>query len=788
MPRELPVFKVRLVEEEGRHGFLFEKRFRRQRTRKYFYESDGGLKPSPSVRKSCSGNCHPLRQEKNQHLILVELREYTIAAHESGHMHHAKHTVNAHNHRDGYADVLGEFFRRGDATLREFLGGMYDFRDCILEDTRRGQTLVGRADEFRVVSPENLFPEDGFTHLRDVGDFLEVGTTTTSEWFRKRGPVWKDLEDGVVLRRGLLLDRLKEQTQRHQLSLLEGSSASGKSVLARSLAYELHSEEGMPVYYFRCRPFNAGDLLREVCDATGLVILEDIHLDPTGFQEILTRIRPDWPVRVLFTGRQLPPERSDPNWREFASIPSLPVTAEEAFDDLLSQYAEAQRHRIPDWPVAVRNAIKSVAGNSFWLLAYALKGYADSGGEAAPMACIQRAVQRDLQILEAADPVLGPSFPRILVTLAPLSRHEVLTAASFLVDKRGLDRAALNALYHRREIDRVEREGRTYYGLPHSALAEAYWTHGKQYRHDLQLPDYADFVYDYVTSHVPNPLEATMRAGDTADALVARLDSEKLVPSLIRQERSLLALAVWMDCRAKTEELSDEEWTALIETSGHLLREAQSWTAAYLFFAARSPEDRKLGRHLWRAFDKNMLAGLLEHTDVLGELSLAWRLRAIDDDALVSIVAALNLDILVPRLLDNYTPCEYLHRVHSVQAADSRLPLAFLSPLTIARVAKRLSGADECEWLLECLSTLQCISEGKCYDLINALDVDSLLDAIARPDNAIACRVVATVALYDMEFAKELVRRAQPEWIRESVLGKYILESTKGRLRDDTVP
>lgn len=547
MAMELPVFRVRLVEADGRHGFLFEKRTGGARTCMYFFSEENGLEPGPAVKHCCRGNVRPLKAQVDQDRILKELEAYTRASHRTGRMREPRPSVEAWRHRRGYASVLGEAFRRGDPTLCAFLGGIHRFRKCILDDQRGGKTVIGRAHEFRVVPPESVFPEDRFKYLRAIADLLEFQTTETAVWFRPRGPVWTDFESGVVCRLAGPLDNVKQSLAGNKVVLLVGNAATGKTVLVRHLAYELHGCDGTPVYYFRYRPFDPGALLGEIRDAVGLVILEDVHLNPAGFQEVLARIRPEWATRVLFTSRPSLWERCHPDWKPFDEIPWLELMPCAHCDEIISEYAASQHKQVLTWSNDVRTAIKKVAGNSLWFLAYALQGYANLGDSSDPMAWIRSGVQQCLRDLEAPEDALTASFPEVLIALSPLYRNEVPTAERYLVRNLGFDPGALNRLTAMAEIARFQEEGHVFYRLPHSAHAEAYWKHGRAYRDRKGLPEYEDFLYEYLAADTPNRFQVAFSLDDDIrDRLLLRLRDDGVLLQILDQEGSMGMVAKWL--------------------------------------------------------------------------------------------------------------------------------------------------------------------------------------------------------------------------------------------------
>jgi len=204
---------------------------------------------------------------------------------------------------------------------------------------------------------------------------------------------------------------------------------------------------------------------------------------------------------ILFTAR--PPYRESQNSfsEDLTKIATLELNAFDDVDDLINKFAE--RHDSSFFSHNVCEKIKKVSKGSLWLLSYALKGCIKAQCKGEPHEWVREEVKKDLRNLGVQCAV----FPKVLVALSPLYMNEILTVQFFLTGHLGYEEEILRDLAKMGEITRQEtREGECMYGLPHSALAEAYWRHGLEHRG--KLLDYRDFVYDYVSFGVPNGLEA----------------------------------------------------------------------------------------------------------------------------------------------------------------------------------------------------------------------------------------------------------------------------------------
>lgn len=84
-------------------------------------------------------------------------------------------------------------------------------------------------------------------------DLLEIDRPRPAEWFRKKGPIAADFVDKRVHRR-TVIDNLRKQILANPVFMLQGEAATGKTVIVRSLLYELYNEGWRNLYYFDIGP------------------------------------------------------------------------------------------------------------------------------------------------------------------------------------------------------------------------------------------------------------------------------------------------------------------------------------------------------------------------------------------------------------------------------------------------------------------------------------------------------------------------------------------------------
>ncbi len=275
--------------------------------------------------------------------------------------------------------------------------------------------------------------------------------------------------------------------------------------MIRTLAYDFLKEK-YPVFYLRCgeTSFKGTELAEEINRLSGIIIVEDIHLAPSEANEAYCCLQDSDMRNVIFTGRSSFREALQ-RQNELLYAPTKDLETFSYADDLITFFLDQNDCAYTKDDIG---KLKAVSTESYWLLAYALKGFIKKEGKGKKEEWIGEEVKSDLEDLGK----VNPAFPEILVALSPLYMNEVHTAAKFLINEKnglGYRKQDIYRLFHIGEIIQVEEEWGFCYGLPHSTLADVYWKYGKPYLEDRGIPNnIEDFIYEYASSEAPNSLVA----------------------------------------------------------------------------------------------------------------------------------------------------------------------------------------------------------------------------------------------------------------------------------------
>jgi len=586
--------------------------------------------------------------------------------------------------------------------------------------------LVGRADEFRIVSPRQIVvPGEGC--LKSIGHVLRVGSTDPPEWFRRSGPLAVDFEAGVVYRDNRALAALKDMVAANHFCLLQGEAATGKTVLVRQLAYELEEQEGTKVYWFDCdrqRSFDRQRLVDEINMTHGVYILENVHLKTSEFQRVYFSVVSDPQRHVLFTAR--------PSFRQ----------TETAYDWLLSELPCAElgttdgvggllEHFVCHYPgihdrKRLRRLLISRSKGNLWRLCLMLQGCVCLEGDGEPKDRLEKGVHSWLDELWKLD----PTFPAIVFALSPLYRHEVLTQRKYLERNLGFELDKINELAVRGEVTRQKGRDDFLYGLPHSALAEVCWQYGSAYRAESQSARYEDFICDYATSGVSNGLEAIVDAYDNeCPYLLQRFMQSGKIHNVVRAETSNLAVDSWLKDISREYQVDREMLGILAEK----ILSCGLHYADSLFW----PSYNLGGATLLELLGQRRLASRLNRSQEAWSVGyFIYRVRDVEGNFALSLCGRLNLNRLGQKwngpLVDIIDICECIWYLSDVDPTTCRRLLARAKP---SRIIAQFYAGDDDAGRADCMSMLHRVAPDMWENILANMDMKRLAEAIRQGPN-----------------------------------------------------
>ena len=613
------MFRVSVVKSGKRFGLLLERQPEPSARieRGYFYfstdsERGDGLPENEQVLRACGQEgVHGLHASEHEARIMVLLKncaelfdgldvlpervlEAKVAPEGPEFTRYAQRGLSGEGRRSALADFLRD----------------YDtFKAEVLDKDWGTESLIVNASHFDVLYPHEVMPDEELDYLRHARHVLKVGEVEQEKWFRRQGPWAIDFGKDVVYRRKDRLEQLRKLLFDHPVSILEGKSATGKTVLVRNLLYDLLREDHLRLYHFAYKPFDVEKLAREVNSIRGVVVLEDIHRDMLTFQRLYSLLRGHPQRHVLFTARSHFRTLELQAIGKLGQLPSLHLLPFENVDKLIKHYCS--QHPEVEWHTAVLQSVKEFAKESFWLLAYALEGCKKKAGAGSPKEWIVAGAKQSLGDIETlgreeVGRELAAHLPQILVALSPLYLSEVCTAEIFLVNDLGLELAAISALADMGEITREETlEGDVLYGLPHSGLAAAYWEHGTTYRKRLGIPDQEDFLYKYAVANTPNGLTAVTSAGrEVGRRVVERLSDHRMLAGVLAREKSFVIV---VSCCASLYRISGNDDEVLKAVAARIIAAPiDRWTGLTIGFCIE--EDRAAWDRLWQFPELERLA------------------------------------------------------------------------------------------------------------------------------------------------------------------------------------
>ncbi len=310
------------------------------------------------------------------------------------------------------------------------------------------------------------------------------------EFFPVSGPYKYNFDDEWVVRRlevsYIIMDiNEKENT----IQILKGDRASGKTVIARNVGYELMNK-GWKVFHISATNLeNQISLITksisnylEVISNKSLIIVENIHRDMNASLTFINEVlKVERSTRFLLTYFEL----SDVNLtRDTKNIFSRCSEIKLKRADFVSiaesiiknyfnhQNKEIKEEFLKNFTKNSDNIIMEAEGN-LWVLSYFLKAWTPSKG--IDIEIVYDEVNKDIDELDKEfdkkHNLCG--VKEALLTLAPFSIFEVGVTHSFLNENYGIIKIKSKTLKKLIEYGEIVKENGYYY-IPHSSLAELY--------------------------------------------------------------------------------------------------------------------------------------------------------------------------------------------------------------------------------------------------------------------------------------------------------------------------
>jgi len=751
-------FRVFVICNGDCYGLLMEKYEPLNPVPQYAYfwrEGDGGLAPTDEIKKHCMENCHKLQssekykpkthryaQCRDQELIFLELLDYAKWAASNNYSgpevtkeKNLRIDYETYDKKKNYAGILSRFFSK-EGSLRDFLIDSEIYTSYVLESPYGRDTVIGKAIEFGFRDLHNPLPDKNLVYLQGVEKLLKVENHPAAEWFRPDGPLFSDFEDKRVYRRSVL-DDLEKTVFERPAYLLKGDVATGKSVIVRHLMYEFFKEGYTRTYCFDIsgyRAFNRETLLREILNVTGIIIVENVHIEPEKMNWVLSQLPADEERHLLLTSR-----KSIDNFKGLfnEAIHRVESTELKVFDEADEIVNCFVSHSETSATVSDRRTkILEVSKGNFWLLSFALQGCDDAKGKGEPKSWVASRVNKYLMSLkELHEDKYYREYPRIVLALCPLYKNEVLTEQSFLVNNLHLNEDAIEDLARRGEIKyQKDAEGNIFYGLSHSTLADAYWEHGQI--HNRSKLQYDGYLLAYLNSDVHNGIRLINALlnkcyninNSVVEVLCHRLRRQNLFANIIKNETSIESITEWVDYKLNVGHY-DFSFDDMRAISNRLL-ETNNWEAIskciYVIF-----KKFRLGYMMWLLLDKKMMAKKLCITKTFwGPYLFLCNLYYRAPECALDICRELDLKKITASILSNSEDPYWLYYCASISGSNKEVGRKIWKSLHMDAVNIIQNGKD-IEKICESLAIIGSTDKKIFWELWNSIDKTAFIDKIS---------------------------------------------------------
>ncbi|MFC1652694.1 hypothetical protein ACFL3F_03135 [Planctomycetota bacterium] len=591
--------------------------------------------------------------------------------------------------------------------------------------------------------------------LQHISTTLKTNQPIESEWFRKCGPIAADFDDDKVYRRTDYLRLLENLVQQGQMTLLSGKTGSGKTVLVRQLVYETYKGLETDVYFFNCdlhRNFNYSVLLHEICEVTGLVIIEDAHLETHKIQILCSELRDKTDVHILIVARPSYKETAYGHGSSLEELPSLLLDSPIDIEQIIGHFAWHN----PDlpWTPQVVTSLISISSPDLWLLSCALLGYKASHTIEASASWIMCGVQEHLSRLDS----FHPFSPHVLIALSPLYMYETFTAELFLTQALKIDPSTLAWMLERGEIIRqIDSDGNILYGLPHSTLASAYWKYGDPYKMGMNLTTPEDYIYEYLLYHAPNSMEALQKCDYHFQLLVYNnlcQENPEVRLAIVEHERSLRSLSTWVENGLPLNTSCLQELAERISYSKDIVSISDLVNSIF-------HQDKHAGYHLWIQLDHDNLNQLLRSNPCLADQCNAVAYYRFDETIQQSMEEVLDQRLLatrISRIVSFSQAADGLRSLHRFSSNNSFVEI-ICELIDVPALAERMNSSSDVLGIARLLGMVNIIDRNKGDLLWQSLDQKRLAMSICTHDCAVYIGIcLAHLNKVDLCYSQTLCR------------------------------
>lgn len=587
-------------------------------------------------------------------------------------------------------------------------------------------------------------------HFQRIEDVLEIDNNKEAQWFRKSGPLVTDFINGCIYEHKKLLNQLQDIVISNNITILEGDKATGKTVLARNLAFRLinHKDE-IKIYHYSCRKvqFDIAGMAKELNSLQGVIFIEDVHLKTRFIIEVLSQIKSNPDRHILLTAR--PPFRQNPfdDLYDVKSLPFMPLKAFYGVAHVIKEYCKQHSGNF-EWTCEIKKAVKAISNGNFWLLAYAFEGCKELHGKGKIENWVKTGIDIELRRMETE----GQNV-EVLLALSPLYINEVETQESFLTEKFGFTFKDLNILVDYGEITRQEdSDGTVFYGLSQSSIAEAYWEHGKRYKKRLGLNDYKKFLYEYVSYGVSNGLTAILKQ-DKYDDFPDFLTEEELL-EIVKKESN--EYSCWRLANLVKDGLYVEFDMSVefCQSLGDIFLQRKLFDGLELILHTIARKDITF---YWEPARKEVLIGNRYNDDYLDVWLCLEQISECDEKVKLEICNLIDCDILTLTTMQSEDLREIARTIECIFRIDKKKGIQFWNKIDKNALTTILYNTDNYFYMNDFAFTLRDTYPKGLQEFIDKLSFDDLAKYLKETDTFMKLGFLASLNSVGSKNGKELL-------------------------------
>ncbi len=299
--------------------------------------------------------------------------------------------------------------------------------------------------------------------------------------FFKREPDWIDFEEGFIVERREVNDII-ENMNKHDIQLVLGGPASGKSLILKNIGFRLTNED-KKVYFVDLKQCSRDKVKKylenipKINNEEGVFIVDDAHLHITNCEGLINDFKSQSKGKLIIGSRETSeirgedPKKASP----FVSLIKTYIHTENITEEIIKRFLVKRKYKFSNERINTVSKNFGEYKEDLWILSWALKTY-DQKKDSVEEKEIYKNIKNSIRKVDAGKDKPAINAEDVFLPLSVFYRYEIPIERMFLINQKAIKEKLINQLIYLSEIIEMEEEGRNrMLSLNHSSLAKLYY-------------------------------------------------------------------------------------------------------------------------------------------------------------------------------------------------------------------------------------------------------------------------------------------------------------------------